>query len=53
MAMGGIGAAVYCGTVMLLWHLASRPNSAEAFVLERLKSVFETTRSYVRIWLSK
>jgi O-antigen/teichoic acid export membrane protein len=53
MAMGGIGAAVYCGTVMLLWHLASRPNSAEAFVLERLKSVFETTRSYIRIWLSK
>lgn len=51
--MGFIGAAVYCGTVLLLWRLASRPNSAEAFVLERLKGLIAVTRSRVSTWLSK
>lgn len=53
MMIGCIGAAVYCATVMLLWQLASRPNSAEAFVLERLKRLIAATRSRIRTWLSQ
>lgn len=48
-----IGATVYCGTVMLLWRLASPPDSAEAFVLERLKSLTAATGSRVRAWWKK
>ncbi len=45
-----IGATVYCATVMLLWQSASRPNSAEAFVLERLKSLIAAIRSRAKKW---
>jgi lipopolysaccharide exporter len=46
----GIGAAAYCGTVILLWRLASRPDGAETFVWERFKSLVVTTRSRVWTW---
>jgi lipopolysaccharide exporter len=52
-ATAGIGAAVYCGAVMLLWQVASRPDGAETFVLERMKSAAAACGSQVRMWLTR
>jgi O-antigen/teichoic acid export membrane protein len=43
-----LGAAVYCVTLTVLWRLASPADSAEAFVLERLKSAAAAMASRVR-----
>lgn len=53
MTAAGIGATVYCGTVMLLWRLASPPDSAEAFVLQQLKSLTAATGGRFRAWWKK
>jgi hypothetical protein len=46
----GVGAAVYCGTILLLWRLDPRPDSAEAFVVRRAKIVTDATGSRFRAW---
>ena len=48
-----IGAAAYCATVMLLWQLASRPEGAETFMLERVKMLAAACGTRVRMWLRK
>jgi lipopolysaccharide exporter len=49
----GIGAAAYGVTVLLLWRLASRPNSAETIVLGRLKILAAVSGSWLRVWRTK
>jgi O-antigen/teichoic acid export membrane protein len=46
----GLGAVAYCGTVMLLWRLASCPDGPETFVLERVRTLAAAFRSRVGRW---
>ena len=48
MTAAGTGAAMYCGTVFLLWRVVSPPDSAEAFVLQRLQGLLAATGSRLR-----
>jgi O-antigen/teichoic acid export membrane protein len=45
-----VGAAAYCGTVMLLWQLASRPVGAETYLLERLNGLTVAAGAWVGTW---
>jgi lipopolysaccharide exporter len=49
----GTGAAAYSATVLLLWRLASRPEGAETFVLERVKILAAAFGGRLRGWLRK
>lgn len=49
----GTGAAAYCATMILLWRLASRPEGAETFVLERMCTLAKASGSRVRAWMTK
>jgi O-antigen/teichoic acid export membrane protein len=47
------GAAVYCGTVFVLWRIASPSSSAEGFLLKRLEDMVAAIGGRVRAWRSK
>jgi lipopolysaccharide exporter len=49
----GMGAVTYGTAMLLLWRLASRPEGAETFVLERMRILAATFGSRFRLWLTK
>jgi hypothetical protein len=46
----GMGVGAYGATVILLWRLASRPEGAESFVLERIKLLGAACGCRLRLW---
>lgn len=49
LAVSAIGAAVYAASLLALWHISSRPDGVESFVLLNLKRFFRLITSSLRL----